>query len=224
MRKKVLMLVAVLTVAVVTGCGAPNWVQEGSGVHKGKTSLGIYGVGEGMSGVAPEVQTDLASINARAATDKATKEYSKNVLQDFVEGHSDWFKVDQVKNMGLYDKAAAQVAEKVLFRMQKVDQWKDSRGSEGEAGTMYLLRKVPLDATFFDTMGDTFKTVISENKNRILRVELDEVMQGLEKQLGALRQSPLGPKVAEMAEEEAQKAEEAAGEAAEEAADEKKNK
>lgn len=206
MRKTALMLMAVLIGVVMTGCmGTPHWVKEGSGVHKAKGIPGIYGVGEGLAEVEEKTQTDLASMQARTAAHKAEKNYVAALLKDFVEAHPKWFKLDQIKQMDFYEKAAAAVAEKAGMTTQKVDEWLDSKGAKGEAGTLYVLRRIALDKQFFADVEDTLKSVIEQNKDKILRVEIDEVLDGLKKEIGARVKDPLGAAMAKMEQKKMEK-------------------
>ncbi len=181
MRRTFLSFVAIIAVGLLAGCGAPSWVQHDAGVRKGQASLGVYGVGKGASELEREAQVDFASIRARTVVDKAEKQYLASMLQKFVQSHADWFKVKQVKKMGLYEKAADQIAEQTLLNTQMVDQWTDAKGSTGEAGTVYVLRYLPLDSDFFDTVLKSYKQIIQENAGKILKAEPDTVMKGLTK-------------------------------------------
>jgi adenylate kinase family enzyme len=208
------MLVSVLVIGVLTGCmGAPSWVKQGSGVRKARWNVGIYGVGEGAPEVAPAVQSDLASLNAETAVAQTEQGYVADLFKDFVEAHPKWFKTQQVAGMNLYEKTAQDVANDTLYLMEMTEQWVDKGGAEGERGTVYVLRRIPLDKQFFKVVHENLKSVIQQNKDKILRVEVDEVLEGLEKHLMARAEDPLG--AAMMAEK---KTEEAAKPAEKEAA------
>jgi hypothetical protein len=201
------MLMAVLIGVVMTGCmGTPHWVKEGSGVHKAKGGPAIYGVGKGLSEVDQKVQSDLASMGARTAAHKAQKNYVAAVLKDFVEAHPKWFNLDQIKQMDFYEMAAAAVADKAGVVTEKVDEWVDSKGAKGEAGTLYVLRRIALDKQFFANVEETLKSVIEQNKDQILRVEIDEVLAGLKKEIQARINDPLGAAVARMEQKKMDKA------------------
>lgn len=206
MRKVVLSIVSVVTIGFLAGCGAPRWVEDGTGVQEGKASTGIYGVGEGMSELSPEAQSNFASIKARSALNKAETTYVEKILKMFVHNHEDWFVVEEVSKLGIYSKVAEAVADETLLDMEKVAQWTDKKGSKGEAGTLYMLRYLPLDTDFFDMLKENCKTVIQDNADKILKVESDTVMEGLDDWIAQLKSNPL---MSEMESEPEKKAEEA---------------
>lgn len=200
MRKIILSIVSVVAIAVLTGCGAPSWVKGGTGVYKGQASVGVYGVGEGISDLSPEAQANFASIKARSAVDKAETKYVMDLLKTFVKEHGDWFKTDQVSKLGLYSKAADAITSENLLNMEKVTQWTDTKGSVGDAGTLYMLRYLPLDSDFFDSLLKNYKKVIQDNADKILKVKADTVLKGLDNWVKRLQSDPLTTQLGSQAE------------------------
>ncbi|MFW6457496.1 MAG: hypothetical protein ACOC0A_04300 [Planctomycetota bacterium] len=191
MRKVILSFVAVLVIGMLVGCGAPGWVEQDPDVRKGKASMGVYGVGEGMSELSTDAQVNFASIKARSAIDKAEKEYVSNLLKMFVESNDNWFNVDEVEKLGLYEKAAEATAESTMLNTEELDQWTDNKGTAGDEGTLYLLRYLPLDGDFFDVMLENYKAVIDDNAEEVLDADKDDVMSALEKCVMKLEENPL---------------------------------
>ncbi|MFW6044578.1 MAG: hypothetical protein ACOCR1_02425, partial [Planctomycetota bacterium] len=214
MRGKVLMVFGVIVAFLMAGCGTPGWVQEGPGARKGRASVGVYGSGEGVAGASHEAQEALASLKARDAVAEGTREYVAGVMQGFVESNEDWFDMEQVEELELYESAADTVTKDNLARVEKVDQWTDD-----EEDKVFLLRYMPVDEELCQSMRSTFESVIQENSDDILQAPADDVMEGLEEYVSRFGGNPLGDPMAEArekAEEEEKEMDEEKAEADEE--------
>jgi len=191
--RKVMLGLAMLAVVALTGCSSvPDWVVKGSGAFPGDRGKAIYGVGVASEDPNPQLQRNIARLDARAELARSEKVYVAELLKQFVQKHQDWFDMDYASSVEFYQQAAKQVTESTLYGSQVIDTWHDEDGDYMKPGTLYLLMFLPLDNEFFDAAQKRYESLIRQHQAKLLKKEANEALKELDEELKKLREDPFG--------------------------------
>lgn len=130
----------VLVVSAFTACGgAPDWVEEGSGVLNKEKDKSIYGVGA-VTGVKNEpLAWETAENRARAELAKTFRTYTAYLMQDYAASTTagNFTKSTEEQNV---ERAIKTFTAVTLNGVRPVDRYQDE-----DSQTYYVLTKLSLD-------------------------------------------------------------------------------
>lgn len=193
MRRATLALTAVLAISMIIGCsGVPTWVKEGSGAFPGDRGNAVYGVGVAAPDPNPQLQRDMARMNARVEVARSTRVYAAELMKQFAQKHRDWFDQEKAGSVEFFQQAAKQVTEATLLGSQEISTWIDEGGKRSPQGTLYVLMVLPLDNTFFNGAQKQYENAVRRHQAQVLKKEADAVLQELNVELQNVRQDPFG--------------------------------
>ena len=199
MRKAAMALAAAVVLMVFVGCAstgkAPEWVVKGNGAYSGQEGTAVYAVG--IAGPDPNVQaqTDKAALNGRVKLARMMNAYVAELAKNFVRTHQDFFRRDEThaSSVEFFEQVSKQVTEATLKGSHQVDSWVDLKGLRGSQSkdALYMLMILPLDSAFYDAAAEQYKAVLRQRAAALLKVQTDEALRELDRELEKARKSPL---------------------------------
>ncbi len=195
MRKLMLVLVAVLAVGMVVGCGGPkvkkineptessritddksepDWVARGGGIYEGEYGKAIYAVGSAAKAPSYHLMMSQSQARARAELSRILSVTVQSMQKDFSETAGDLYDPETKSAIEFFQDVSRSITNNTLVGSEKVASWKAGDG------TLFVLMKISLDTVIETFKNETKSALKRKDAAKQIGLKADKAMSDLD--------------------------------------------
>lgn len=154
---------------LVMGCGgAPDWVEDGSGVMNQENEEAIFGVGSVVGIQNEPLAWETAENRARAEIAKSVQTYTKYLMRDYAASTAgaDFATSTERQNV---ERAVKTLTDVTLHGVRPIERYKDEENNVYYVLATVNLKEMKAEWGRHPELDERVKTYVQENSERVFR-------------------------------------------------------